>query len=120
LIEPALTPEIRAQFLAKVASLPDQPDACWLWTGQVNQHGYGKFYVRGLFPVTRTSLTAIRIAYYLANGVMEDDKFVCHTCDTPTCCNPRHLWLGTHKQNLRDMWAKGRGPVQIGRTREAA
>lgn len=31
-----------------------------------------------------------------------------HTCDTPLCCNPRHLRLGTQAENIADMIAKGR------------
>jgi hypothetical protein len=33
---------------------------------------------------------------------------VLHHCDTPACCNPNHLWLGTYKDNALDMCRKGR------------
>jgi len=45
---------------------------------------------------------------------IDDDLFVCHTCDNPSCCNPSHLFLGTPKDNNDDKMAKGRHNPVVG------
>jgi len=44
--------------------------------------------------------------------------FVLHRCDNPKCVNPDHLFLGTQKDNLHDMLAKGRDVGNRRLTRE--
>jgi len=39
---------------------------------------------------------------------------VLHRCDNPPCCNPEHLFLGTIKDNVHDMYKKGRAGHQRG------
>ena len=80
---------------------------CWPWTGNVGTWGYGSFYLDG------KNLNASRAAYLLLVGPVESDKVVCHSCDTPACCNPAHLWLGTQAQNLEDCRRKGRSRGQF-------
>ena len=94
----------QARFWAKV----DKSDAasCWPWTGGRDKNGYGT-----CGPAAKQSFIASRVAWTLSNGV-QADGFVCHSCDNPICCNPDHLWVGTPKENARDMWAKGRSHAE--------
>lgn len=53
---------------------------------------------------------AHRVAWESANGPIPACLMVCHRCDNPACCNPSHLFLGTNRDNVDDMVAKGRAP----------
>ncbi len=75
---------------------------CWEWTAGTYRRGYGAFHLNN------RSFGAHRIAYYLAMGIDPQGLCVCHSCDNPPCCNPAHLWTGTHLDNNLDMKAKGR------------
>lgn len=76
------------------------PDACWIWTGTVNRAtGYGQF---------DRDWTAHRLSYRVHYGVDPGDLCVMHKCDCRVCINPRHLTLGTRRQNWADAVAKGR------------
>ncbi len=79
---------------------------CMEWQGARLPKGYGKIGDRRQ-KGTGWALTH-RIAYEAAFGPIPDGQLVCHHCDNPPCCNPDHLFLGTHVDNAADMWAKGR------------
>lgn len=96
-----VTSKTISNFHCKVAA--GKADECWLWTAARSDRGYGKFRIRAL------KMRAHRVAYMLHHGEVPDDLCVLHSCDNPPCCNPAHLFLGTHKTNAEDRDAKGRG-----------
>ena len=78
---------------------------CWEWMGARNEKGYGVVAVDGKTP------KAHRVAWELENGPIPAGVCVLHRCDNPPCCNPAHLFLGSKKDNNRDMISKGRRRV---------
>ena len=79
------------------------PHGCWLWTAGTRPTGYG------LFSAGGRNVGAHRYAWGIFNGNIPVGQMVCHKCDTPLCCNPDHMFLGSHLDNMRDKEAKGRG-----------
>jgi len=77
------------------------PDDCWEWQKFTNPGGYGKIKIQG------KSWSSHRVSWMIHRGD-PGDKHVLHRCDNPPCCNPNHLFLGTHADNVQDMITKGR------------
>ena len=99
---------LEERFWPKVA-VTANPDKCWEWTaGMFQGSGYGSFAVR------RKNCYAHRVAYQLYYGKDPGDLDVLHKCDNVTCCNPHHLFLGTHTDNMRDRNNKGRANIPKG------
>ena len=78
-------------------------EACWVWKGYCLPNGYGRL------RWNKRLEYAHRIAYLLTYGELPGEKEVCHKCDNPSCCNPKHLFLGTHQENMQDRETKQRG-----------
>ena len=94
-----------ARFWASVAVGGE--DECWL-----HDRANGSKHVQHYDSTRAKREFAHRLAYRYGVGPIPVGLCVCHSCDTPACCNPAHLWLGTVGDNVRDMWRKGRGKLQ--------
>jgi len=100
---------LAARFLSYV----DRSSDCWLWLGCRNAAGYGRISIGR----KATGRKAHRVAWELFRGEIPEGAYVLHSCDNPACVNPKHLFLGTQNDNLKDMRDKGRGsapPVHLG------
>lgn len=91
---------LKANFEERVI----RQDNCWGWKGPIDQGGYPVMGCRRECGSDRGH----RASWIIHKGLIPKGMQICHACDNPTCTNPKHLWIGTLKQNNDDKIAKGR------------
>lgn len=93
---------IEERFWSKVAITTDI-NLCWEWQAAFDNNGYGRI------KDNRVNKKAHRISWELTYGEIPEGLLVLHSCDNRKCCNPKHLFLGTNDDNMKDMFKKFRG-----------
>ncbi len=93
-----------ATFIPLIDRIDYQTETgCWNWKGAKNQYGYGITWFMGKL------VSANRLAAHLwLRFDLKSKLRVLHKCDNPACFNPKHLFVGTQLDNMRDMAVKGR------------
>lgn len=96
-------------LIARLADVGwDETDrGCWIWRGALNEHGYGTLALRRRTKGAETQRVH-RLMWEMHNGPIPEGLVVRHRCDVPACCNPDHLEVGTHDENMRDMVTRRR------------
>jgi len=82
------------------------PDDCWNWLAGKSGSGYGSFEYEG------KTRNAHKLSWEFTNGPVPAGLLVCHKCDNPACCNPSHLYLGTHSDNACDKITRDPAPPE--------
>lgn len=85
-------------------------NGCWNWIGGISKGtDYGIFTWDAGYQIS-----AHRASWILHHQTIPNGLWVLHKCDNRHCVSPTHLWLGTQKENMRDMHLKGRANTAYG------
>ena len=80
-------------------------NGCWNWLGCLNEYGYGKTSAKNINTSSHV------LSWSLANGRFPSEKEVirhmCNNNKNKSCCNPDHLLIGSHSDNMKDRKLKG-------------
>lgn len=73
----------------------EKTDGCWLWTGHMQNAGYGFISIKGKQYLVH------RFMYERYNGAIPEGLVLDHLCRVTTCVNPDHLEPVTTAENVR-------------------
>lgn len=83
---------------------------CWKWKAALHDFGYGVI-GRGKAGGQHKMIGAHVAMWILVFGPVPKGLCVCHHCDNPQCSNPKHLFIGSRDDNMKNMADKNRSPI---------
>lgn len=96
------------RLMRKIKKDGASESGCWIWqAGRFKGEKEGQFKY-GAFWWDTSNIQAHRAAWILLRGEIPEGANVLHKCHDMACCNPDHLYLGDHKQNMKDRDDAGR------------
>ena len=98
---------VHERVLARIVK--DEQTGCWVWQGGCGYNGYARLR-RG---DDGKPVLCHRVVYEHFFGPIPEGLVVMHTCDNRRCLNPEHLRAGTQKENMQDMYKKGRSTRSV-------
>lgn len=95
---------LAARLWDKIDVGDGDPDTCWQFKGDWrSRFGYGR-----IRDESGNAVQAHKAMYELCTGEpVPEGMYLLHECDTPSCCNPRHMHPGTAGENRWDQFAHG-------------
>lgn len=100
--------ETSYEYLVRTVNECPDFSQCMNWPFGKYDKGYGRV------PLGSSEEMAHRLSFMIFCGDVPPGQMVCHSCDTPACYNPCHLWLGTGLDNQQDCVVKGRKKTNQG------
>lgn len=98
--------DLSLPLFERIMARVERRDGCLMWQGATTRGGYGRIVFKRRYYYVH------RAVWAHFNGPIPDGYDVCHSCDTPGCCDIEHLWAGTAKDNIQDSVRKGRHGVK--------
>jgi HNH endonuclease len=91
-------------------SNPDPKTGCILWSGPLwdTIQGYGRISISDSCITYKNRVHRIVASLYLGYNLDSDfNTIVAHKCNNVACVNPKHLYITTRGQNVKDAFRDG-------------
>lgn len=97
-----------------LGNITKNEENCWVWNKSKDKKGYGKTNYKNKIMLCH------RLSWLLFNKSLNNNMYVCHKCDNPSCINPDHLFLGTNRDNILDAYHKNRLKLKFGENNKSS